>query len=95
MQGGLGWRIGCLSSLMTHNIGFLATSKLGYECKLGMYTVLKVSDHIGVIKLIPVSYWNDINDTFSDTIYGDIHKHRAIFTQMWMFFKLNPYYVFI
>ncbi len=26
---------------------------------VGMYTVSKVSDHIGIIKLIPISYQND------------------------------------
>ncbi len=30
-----------------------------HKCYLGMYTVLNISDHFGIIKLILVSYKND------------------------------------
>ncbi len=49
---------------------------------LGLYTISKVSDSIGIINSILVSVSErQINDTFNDTFQNDINKHRAILTQ--------------
>ncbi len=47
---------------------------------LGLYTVSKVADGMGIIKSIPVSE-KQINNTFNDTFHNDINKHKAILTQ--------------
>ncbi len=50
--------------------------------QLGMYTISKVSDRIGIIKLIPVSYPNDrYSILLMILFYDDINKHRVILTQ--------------
>ncbi len=50
--------------------------------QLGLYTVSKVPDSIGIIKTIPVSVSEkQINDTFNDIFHYDINKHNAILTQ--------------
>ncbi len=56
--------------------------------ELGLYTVSKVSDSIGIIKSIPVSVSKrQINNTFNDTFHNDINNHiKAILTQKWIFF---------
>ncbi len=49
---------------------------------VGMYTVSKVSDSIGIIKSIPVTVSErQINNIFNDTFHIDNNKHKAILTQ--------------
>ncbi len=48
---------------------------------LGLYTVSKVWDSIGIIKSILVSVSErQLNNTF----HNDINKHKAILTQKWL-----------
>ncbi len=48
-----------------------------FHVLLGLHTISKVSDHIGIINLIlvPVSKFQ-INNTFKNTFYDDINKHK-------------------
>ncbi len=47
---------------------------------VGLYTVSKVSDIIGIIKSILVSVSErEINDTFNDTFHNDINEHKCYF----------------
>ncbi len=56
---------------------------------VGLYTVSKVSDNIGIIKSIPVSVSErQINNTF----HNDINKHKAILIQKW--FKKKKKFMF-
>ncbi len=50
-----------------------------------MYPISKVSDHIGIIKLIQYR----IKMTDKRYFYDDINMHRAILMQKWMILKLN------
>ncbi len=63
---------------------------------LGLYTVSKVSDSIGMIKSIPVSVSEtQINDTFNDTFHDDINKQKAILNQTWINFLIILIFVFV
>ncbi len=47
---------------------------------LGLYTISKVSDSIGIIKLIPVSVSErQRNNTFNNTFHNDINKYKCYF----------------
>ncbi len=52
--------------------------------KLGLYTISKFADSIGIIKSILVLVSErQINDTFNDTLQDDINMHKAILTHKW------------
>ncbi len=56
-------------------------------CNVGLYTVSKVSDSIGIIKSLPVSVSErQIKNTFNDTFYNNINNYKAILTQKWTIF---------
>ncbi len=47
---------------------------------IGLHTVLKVSDSIGIIKSIPILVSErQVNNTFSNTFHNDINKHKCYF----------------
>ncbi len=49
---------------------------------LGLYTVSKVWDSIGIINSIPVSVSErQIPGTFNDSFHNNINKHKVILTK--------------
>ncbi len=55
---------------------------LSFVCHapLGLYTISKVLDSMGIIKSIPVSVSErQINDTFNDTFHNDINISIKLF----------------
>ncbi len=50
--------------------------------KLGLYTVWKVSESIGIIKSVLVLVpERQLNDSFNDTFHNYINKHKATLSQ--------------
>ncbi len=54
---------------------------------LGLYTVSKVWDSIGIINSIPVSVSErQIPGAFNDSFHNNINKHKVILTKKWTIF---------